>query len=669
MASKKNQAYWQGRALQRMDEYHKDADEVIAKTLRAYDMAMNDLCLKVEKIIGNYAKSGGLTEEMARDYLDNLESKEHLDGLREMLANISDKDIRRIIIAKLDAPAYKARITRLEALKANITKNIVNIAQISDRELTAGLRNAAEGAYNKTMYDLHRRVGVGFSFATMPEKQVQEILKNKWSGDLQYSGRIWGNTIYLGQRLEHTLSKGFIAGASISEMSQEIEDHFGVSKYQATRLIRTETTYVTNSAELAAFKEAGVKEFIFCATLDTRTSKLCRDADTGKPISLEKARIGKNVPPLHPNCRSTILEVFEDEDISQLQRRGRNPETGENIVIPVHMKYKEWESIFVRKTRSYSNWIKKNVKAMAETGVKAVEMAKQKIKELCDAIKGKHETLITDNNHMDEFMNVLGRSEHKALNLYDKLASNFTKNEYENYRGGAHYAPWEKKIYMRLSNNMWERIVKTGESASFKTKFHEEFHQLDHILSKTSLAAEEGGTINNWNRSFTNPSTERGSKMAQAINKDVLDALNKSIEWYNEEYKNETGFKAGKRHKNLDRISGEARQALIKYLERNYPSDRDKALINHFTDAVGLATGGRLTPYDYGYWGHDKPYNKDRGIAGATSETWATFGAVYYSKIEEWENNFKELMPETWKVYNDVMNEVLEYALNNELKY
>lgn len=84
---------------------------------------------------------------------------------------------------------------------------------------------------------------------------------------------------------------------------------------------------------------------------------------------------------------------------------------------------------------------------------------------------------------------------------------------------------------------------------------------------------------------------------------------------------------------------------------------------------MGLTTKDALSPFKGGFWGHDSNYNKDRGKNGATSETWATFGSLFYTADEETQTVVRELMPNTWKMYSSILHEVIEYALNNEIKY
>ena len=80
--------------------------------------------------------------------------------------------------------------------------------------------------------------------------------------------------------------------------------------YQAARLVRTETNYAMNQAHLNGYKEAGIKQYKFLAFIDHRTSPQCKRLD-GQTINADDATVGDNMPPMHPNCRSTIIPIVE----------------------------------------------------------------------------------------------------------------------------------------------------------------------------------------------------------------------------------------------------------------------------------------------------------------------------------------------------------------------
>ena len=59
--------------------------------------------------------------------------------------------------------------------------------------------------------------------------------------------------------IRETLTKGLIQGKSVQKMGQELRKLEGVSKYQAERLIRTETNFFMTKGHVDGYKANGVK--------------------------------------------------------------------------------------------------------------------------------------------------------------------------------------------------------------------------------------------------------------------------------------------------------------------------------------------------------------------------------------------------------------------------
>lgn len=93
--------------------------------------------------------------------------------------------------------------------------------------------------------------------------------------------------------------ESFIYGKSKKQIADELEHLTDMGRQAANRLIRTETSYMVNSADLKCSKQRGIKAKKFEANLDSRTSKICRKHNQ-KIIPIDKVKIGENAPPLHP---------------------------------------------------------------------------------------------------------------------------------------------------------------------------------------------------------------------------------------------------------------------------------------------------------------------------------------------------------------------------------
>lgn len=354
----KSNSYWKDRANERMADYHKNSDETINKVNNAYDKAIEDINKEINKIFFKFQTDSGLSIEEAKALLNSKISEKELESIRAKIAYIEDKDLKQYLMAQLNAKAYNARMTRLEALKESIYINTKKAAEVELKQSELGYINNINKAYYKNIYDIQKGTGVVTEFATMPVSTIEEILKNNWSGK-HYSERIWGNSEVLATKLEEVITSGLMSGKNSRRMATELAELSNYGKMAAERLVRTETTYVTNMAELESYKETDIEKYIFVATLDLRTSDECRKMD-GKIIEVDKGVPGENLPPLHPWCRSTTRAYFEG---MTRRRRARDPETCKNYIIE-DMNYDEWYQKCVvdkygeQKAETFQNMIK-----------------------------------------------------------------------------------------------------------------------------------------------------------------------------------------------------------------------------------------------------------------------------------------------------------------------
>lgn len=284
--------------------------------------------------------------------------------------------------------------------------------------------------------------------------------------------------------------------------------------------------------------------------------------------------------------------------------------------------------------------------------------------EIRDEIIKKHESILRGDVQKKEFADIIDGLDKERANLYDKMADNFGASDYHRQRAGW-YKPLDRRVEMNLEKNVWEKNAGRSLNSAWKTKFHEEMHQLDHILAtrKSDFSALlNGNGHNKW--AFTRTDTVIGKKMIEAIDDDVIGLINKAVDW-----DNTVNGVAGKYVKTLDRIPNDAKASVIKYLKSTYPTSKDRALIDTVTDAVGLTTKGKIHPYQHGFWGHDFTYTKGHGKDGATSEVWANLGGFLLKGDTEALEAVKAVMPRTVSVYEDVFKDVLEYAKSNGLSY
>lgn len=351
--------YWEERALQREEYARKAANTTIKnKTLKYYSKAQKDLDMRIKRIFERYSKNGELTAAEAKRLLNAKETEEELEKLREELESIEDPNIRKKALARLNAGAYRARISRLEAIKANIETQQALLADREKKAVKSLLNDVGEETYYHHICDTQMGTGFAFNFAALPQKTINGIINDKWKG-ANFSQRVWANTSQTAKNAYDIVTRGIMTGANVRTMTQQLSETMQAGMYASMRLIRTETNRVHNAAEREAYKEEEIENYRFLATLDGRTCERCGRLD-GKTFPVEDAKEGVNFPPLHPNDRCTTVQAMDEETVKNLKRRARDPKIGKTVTVPGNMTWEEWRKNVAKYKAKLDRPVKRN---------------------------------------------------------------------------------------------------------------------------------------------------------------------------------------------------------------------------------------------------------------------------------------------------------------------
>lgn len=299
-----NKSYW----LKRSEELDKAAKmtekEVMKKLSALYRDAFRSIEKEVNDFMMKYAVDHKLDYATVTQMLTPIDLAEYNEKIQELHAMYRDTKSEYI---KIEIERLKARskITRLRALQDAINVELCKVTHEYQMTLEDTLIGLFSAQYEKACELM------GVMAPGIPREAIKKIIEYPYAGKM-FSDRIWDNKDALVKYIQQDLTVGIIRGDSIQKMSRQLKKDLNVLYYQAERLVRTETNYAMNQAHLKGYKDSGVVEkYEFLAAHDKRTSKLCRDLD-GEMFELSKAVVGENYPPMHPNCRSTVVPVLED---------------------------------------------------------------------------------------------------------------------------------------------------------------------------------------------------------------------------------------------------------------------------------------------------------------------------------------------------------------------
>lgn len=300
-------SYWERRVAQRMVDYMAEAERTANDLGRAYYAASESMKDDMHRIFGNFQKAFDVSEAEAKQIFASVGNDSAMAELKKAAMKILAPEKRQAALDVLDsAPAYTWRIARLDDLLGRVSDDCNRIYKTELRKTTDFLGEITKTAYKRGIYDLQVGTGtVGAAFDLIPDSRIRQILKMNWSGK-NYSKRIYADVSDMGTKLKQTLLESMFTGESEHKIAEKVAQRWQIGFNDARQLIRTETNYVSNQAELESYRSAGIKEYIFTAVLDSRTSEICAELD-GKKFPVVKAKPGVNLPPMHPYCRSTTV--------------------------------------------------------------------------------------------------------------------------------------------------------------------------------------------------------------------------------------------------------------------------------------------------------------------------------------------------------------------------
>lgn len=123
---------------------------------------------------------------------------------------------RKQLLGELEAPAYRARLERLQRMYGNLDHVMQSIYKQEQIEHEAWYLELAADAYYHSVYDLQKQTGLAYSFGYISPKMIERVINSRWSG-ANYSERIWGNTQKLADDLKQELLLSLVTGRTDRE--------------------------------------------------------------------------------------------------------------------------------------------------------------------------------------------------------------------------------------------------------------------------------------------------------------------------------------------------------------------------------------------------------------------------------------------------------------------
>ena len=334
--------YWQ----ERQEAMYKAGEMRVNKYFTRLEKAFNQTRRELQKTIDafyfRYAEENGLSFATAQKKLDAEELGELRDFIDLAMQNIGRYN------QQVNNMSIKARITRYQALEAQVDAILRQLYAIDyGAEAEKTMQEVYGDTYYRTWYNEDQYHGFHAEFAQVSPTVVEKLLEYPFNG-AAFSERLWKQKDHLQAQLMEAVTTMLIQGRHPSTLTKDFAKKMQSKKFDAYRLLHTESSFLMSEATHAGYKEDGVEKYEILATLDSKTCNVCGELDN-KVYEVGKEVTGVNMPPFHPLCRCTTVPHYDDTPTEGLTRVARDSETGKNYEVPADMSWKEWKKEYVDK--------------------------------------------------------------------------------------------------------------------------------------------------------------------------------------------------------------------------------------------------------------------------------------------------------------------------------
>lgn len=363
--NQKQRNAWIEAAKEQVLKNAKKTDGCEAELMMLYDECAYSLEKEIRAFYQKFAKDNQLSEAEAGQLLSGKEWSSWRKTIEGYLSEIDESGKDSKIALELNTLAAKTQLSRKEQLLSNVYHNMAQLAGRSEKELDSLLSDLVRTNYDRKSYDLQNILKVGFTVGKVDEQMLRGILEFPWSGE-RFSKRIWGNTDKLAALARREITYGFMAGSSVDKMTDIIAKEMQTGRYQARRLVRTESIYFANQGQMAAYKQAGIRKYQWLGGGCEDCARL-----NGMVFDVDAAIAGENLPPLHPNCKCTTIAA---SDIPVFKKRYADP-------LKDNPKFAEWKMRYQEEDDAYGEDEERGSRKNGFfTGFKAKQEAKKLLK-------------------------------------------------------------------------------------------------------------------------------------------------------------------------------------------------------------------------------------------------------------------------------------------------
>lgn len=299
---KRQVEYWRNRETVQRRKYIRDEERYQKEIERIYLNMMDEIQKEINGFYVRYAKKEGITIAEAKKRASKLDMEEYS---RKAAKYVKEKNFSDAANEEMRLYNMTMKVNRLEMLKARMGLELVSgfdeLQKFFDEKLT-----------DRTLEEFERQAGILGKSVLQNEKKAHAIVNASFH-NAKFSDRIWMYQDMMKAELSNLLQQGLIRGKHPRDLARHLKKLFGVSQYNAERLMITELARVQSEAQKQSFERNGFEyyEYIACGKGDV--CNVCKALD-GKHFKIKDMMPGENAPPMHPMCHCSIAAWEDNEE-------------------------------------------------------------------------------------------------------------------------------------------------------------------------------------------------------------------------------------------------------------------------------------------------------------------------------------------------------------------
>ena len=258
-----------------------------------------------------------------------------LQGLAELQSEFVEEQLKKVL------PRGSRNIVRSVEISPQFAQSVVvtDPTQINVVALSGDLFAAVEGAPQTFSLTAAEGATITLPNGQVVQKAFRGIAEDQAElfGQVVRQGLLTGETTDdIARRLKGKLRFG--QAGSVRQIAAAGGQATTVANNQVVALVRTSINQVANAASQQVYEanQDITKKYRYVATLDSRTSAICRALD-GREFEYGKGP----KPPQHFNCRSTTVAVI-DYDNLPFDPPPRGKRAAQGGMVPADQSYGQW---------------------------------------------------------------------------------------------------------------------------------------------------------------------------------------------------------------------------------------------------------------------------------------------------------------------------------------